>query len=70
MMEGDKILHMEIIVPKIVVAPLSVTLTRSTFSIDIVVHLFIKLEFVIIEKKFGGDYHQLVSTLPYFLQVL
>ena len=37
---------MEVVVPKMVVAPISVTLTRSTFGIDIVIHHFIKLPIV------------------------
>jgi hypothetical protein len=37
------ILRTEIVVPKMVIALLSATLTRLTFSIDIVIHLFIKL---------------------------
>ena len=45
-LEGDKILCTEIVVPKMVIAPLSATLTRLMFSIDIVIHLFVKLSMV------------------------
>jgi len=36
-------LHTEIIVPKMVVAHLSVTLARSMFSVDIVIHFLVNL---------------------------
>ena len=76
MMKGDKIIHMEIIVPKMVVAPLSATLTRLTFSIDIVVHLFIKLPVVTRNLDSTStmacctdcyDPHGLFSFLPHLL---
>ena len=43
LLKGDKILRTEIVIPKMVIAHLSAALTRSMFSIDIVVHHFIKL---------------------------
>ena len=44
--EDDKILHTEIIVPKMVIAHLSVTLARLMFGIDIVIHFLV--DFVVI----------------------
>src|SRR5277367_5647069 len=43
LLKGDKSLCTEIVIPKMVIAHLSAALTQSTFSIDIVIHRFIKL---------------------------